>query len=1064
MTGIAFIEKMLKLDENDEYFVRTCGEESHYAYNRVGLTEYFEHRNVTDLYLQPATFYADQSPEKFAFSTGEKVVEIDQVNKTVLTSKGNVYQYDILVLATGSNGALPPYVPKESPPKGIFVYRNIADLESIIEYAEQDYVQRASVVGGGLLGLEAAKAVYDLPTIPSVEILIRQNFPLNRQIDATAGELVLNKIEGMGVKVHVACEPTALIVEDGRFAGFEFADGQKLKSDIVVYGIGISPRDELAKTAGIKCSSRGGIEVDDSLMTSAQDVYAIGECASWKNNTFGLIGPGIEMADILAFNLTQTTTHAARKMNYPDLSTKLKLMGVDVASFGEFDADERAARAAEAEEAKKASLAMEGEVEITFKPSRQVPRSTRNDSVKALTYLDPIDATYKKMIFSADGTRLIGGILIGDTDSFTKLVSLVKRKKKLDVSPSSFILGKKGEDDSSELLDDDVICSCHGVTKGAVSKCVKEGMTEFNQIKSCTKAGTGCGGCVPLVTSIFKAEMKKNGNAISNNLCPHFTMSRSDLFSVIKIKKLRDFNAVMSTCGQGQVGCEICKPVIGSILASLYGELVMKKELHGLQDTNDRFLANIQRNGTFSVVPRIAGGEITPEKLVKIGEVALKYHLYTKITGGQRIDLFGARKDDLPAIWEELIDSGFESGHAYGKSLRTVKSCVGSSWCDDSVKMAIDLENRYRGIRSPHKIKGGISGCVRECAEAQSKDFGLIATDKGWNIYVGGNGGARPAHAQLLASDVPPSQVTKLLDRYLMFYVRTADRLQRTSVWLESLEGGIDKLRRIVLDDELGINADLEQEMEGLIGHYFDEWAEALKDPKIKRKFKQFANTDERTQSVEIIKERGQERPADWPKQQTGLQFRPEQLKTPRSEWKYVQLLSVDDFEPTETNTSSCAVKYGEDTQLAVFHVPNRGFFCTQQMCPHKRAFVLEHGIIGETNGALYVSCPLHKRNYSLDTGDCQNDDEYKILAFDVKEENGNLLVQLPPPDELDALIGSSRWMVRKAKAAATAANPSNDIDIVGPDGDAEPDKKAASGSCGDGDKACGGGGGELEW
>ncbi|GAA5939388.1 uncharacterized protein JCM15063_004507 [Sporobolomyces koalae] len=1071
MVGIGFIEKMLSLDEANSWHIRTCGEEDHLAYNRVGLTEYFEHRNVTGLYLQTASWYAEQSPERFSYSIGEKVVEIDRQLKCVRTSKGNVYQYDVLVLATGSNGALPPYAQSRAPQmKGVFVYRNIADLEAIIKYAARDNVKRASVVGGGLLGLEAAKAVYDLPTIPSVEILIRQNFPLNRQIDAAAGELVLNKIEGMGVRVRVACEPTGLITKeiDGEtcFGGFTFADGQRLESDLCVYGVGISPRDELAVQAGIKVNSRGGIEVGDDLQTSEPDVYAIGECANWKGNTYGLIGPGIEMADILAFNLTQTASHAPRKMNHPDLSTKLKLMGVDVASFGEFDADERAVKAAEAEEARKATE--DGEVEMTYKPSRKVPRSTRNDPVKALTYLDPLGSTYKKFIFTADGSRLVGGILIGDTSAFTKLVSLVKKKKKLDVSPSSFILGKKGsdEDEAGDLADDDVVCSCHGTTKGAIAKCVKDGITDFAKVKSCTKAGTGCGGCIPLVTSLLKAEMKKSGKAVSNHLCPHFAMPRADLYAVIKIRKLRTFNEILSTVGKGE-GCEVCKPVCGSILASLHGEFVMKKELHGLQDTNDRFLANIQRDGTFSVVPRVAAGEITPAGLIAIGKVAAKYKLYTKITGGQRIDMFGAQKADLLDIWQELIDSGFESGHAYGKSLRTVKSCVGSSWCrfglDDSVQMATDLETRYKGIRSPHKIKGGVSGCVRECAEAQSKDFGLIATDKGWNIFVGGNGGMKPAHAQLLVADVPPSKVTAILDRYLMFYIRTADRLQRTSAWLESFEGGITKLRRIILDDELGINAELEAEMNSLVGNYFDEWAVALKDPSVRRKFRQFANTDERRKGIEPIEERNQTRPANWP-QSRPQRFRDEDLATPRTEWSYTKMLRVDDLEPSEANTSSCAIKYG-DTQLAVFHVPRRGYFCTQQMCPHKRAFVLEHGIIGEENGSLYVSCPLHKRNFALDTGDCKNDEDYKILAFNVKEEDGDLLIQLPPIAELDALIGSSKWMVRKATAAVKEKNPTSSLEIVGPDGDAEPDKKAASGSCGEADKSCGGPeGAKLEW
>ncbi|BGP40530.1 hypothetical protein JCM10449v2_004492 [Rhodotorula kratochvilovae] len=1080
MVGMAFIEKMLDLDKDaGRYFICTCGEEDHLAYNRVGLTEYFQHRNVSDLYLNSPSWYADQLPDRFAYSTGERVTEIDPVHKNIFTSKGNVYQYDLLVMATGSNGALPPYVSPEEAArtKGVFVYRNVADLEAIMAYADQPDVNRASVVGGGLLGLEAAKAVYDLPTIPDVNILIRQNYPLNRQLDAAAGELVLNKIEGMGVRVLTGCEPQAITTKENAngervFTGFELPDGEKLESDLVIYGIGISPRDELASAAGIKVSSRGGIEVGDDLMTSAQDVYAIGECASWRGNTYGLIGPGVEMADILAFNLTQTSGHAPRRMNAPDLSTKLKLMGVDVASFGDFFADERMLKEAERAE-KEAEAAQQGEgVAIsTFKPSRKRPRNTRNDPIKCLTYHDPISATYRKYIFTSDGAHLVGGIMIGDTGAFTKLVSIVKKKKKLDVPPSEFILGAKkaDDDDGADLDDDTVVCSCHATTKGAIGQCVKDGMVDLAAIKCKTKAGTGCGGCVPLITNIFKAEMKKAGNTVTNHLCSHFKMSRADLFQVVKVKRLRDFRSVMqaASVNPDATGCELCKPVIGSILASLYNEMILKPKHHGLQDTNDRFLANIQRNGTFSVVPRMAGGEVTPDGLIAVGRIAKKYGLYTKITGGQRVDMFGAQKADLLDIWEELIAAGMESGHAYGKSLRTVKSCVGSTWCrygvGDSVGLAIDLENRYRGVRSPHKFKGGVSGCVRECAEAQSKDFGLIATDKGWNLFIGGNGGANPRHAVLFATDVPPSKVVRLVDRYLMLYIRTADKLQRTAPWVESFEGGVDKLRKILIDDELGICADLEAEMDNLIGTYKDEWAAAVQDPELRKTFKQFANTDERRLGSDLIDERGQQRPADWPKNFPGQRFVDEDIRTPRSQWRYVPLATVADLSPTEDNTTSCAVRYGEDTQLAIFHVPKKGFFATQQMCPHKRAFILEHGIIGDdANGHLYVSCPLHKRNFRLDTGECLNDDEYKILAFDVKEENGDLLVQLPPPDELDALIGSSKWMVRKATAEAYGRNAATKIEIIGPNGEVDEDKKAAGTECGEADKACGEH--KLEW
>ncbi|SGY20621.1 BQ5605_C016g08108 [Microbotryum silenes-dioicae] len=1105
MVGIAFIEKVLNLDQDKRYFIRTCGEEKHLAYNRVGLTEYFQHRNVEDLYLNDPNWYAEQEPDRFAFHVGEQVTLIDSKSKTVSTSRGNTFSYDILVLATGSGAGLPPYVSIEQAEKttGVFVYRNIADLESIMDYAELSHISRASVVGGGLLGLEAAKAVYDMPGVPDVSILIRQNYPLNRQLDPSAGELVLRKIENMGVKVLTQCEPQAITTrtdENGQevFTGFTTSDGEHIESDLTIFAIGIKPRDDLAAASGIRCARRGGIDVGDDLMTSEQDIYAIGECASWRGNTYGLIAPGVEMADILAFNLTQTAGHAPRKMNDPDLSTKLKLMGVDVASFGDYFADERMVKDIEAAEKKKVEVGVEI---ASSKPSRRKkgPRDTKNDPIKCLTYHDPFSSTYKKYIFTADGTHLLGGIMIGDVASFTKMVSIVKKKKKLDCPPSEFIMGakKEGEDDGADLDDDAQICSCHNVLKGAIGACIKDGCTDFATLKSKTKVGAGCGGCVPLATSIFKAEMKKAGHAANNDLCTHFKMGRTDLFQVVKIKQLRDFATIIATVGAGKdrQGCEICKPAVASILSSLYNEHVMLPQHHGLQDTNDRFLANIQRNGTFSVVPRMAGGEVTPEKLIALGQVAKEYGLYTKITGGQRIDLFGAQKRDLPDIWEKLIAAGFESGHAYGKSLRTVKSCVGTTWCrygvGDSVGLAIDLENRYRGVRSPHKFKGGVSGCVRECAEAQSKDFGLIATDKGWNgefpdpktcpndlfelmrpvspkyaVFIGGNGGANPRHAHLFAKDVPPTKVVRIIDRFLMFYIRTADRLVRTAPWVEKFDGGIEKLKKILLDDELGICGDLDREMDALIGTYKDEWAAAITHPELRKSFKQFANTDERRVGIEPITERGQNRPADWPKNFPAKRFEDNEVPTPRSEWEWVNLATTQDLMPTEANTTSAAVRYGQDTQLAIFHVPKRGYFATQQMCPHKRAFVLEHGIIGDdANGNLYVSCPLHKRNFRLDTGECTNDEEYKVLAFEVKNEGEDLFVKLPPAEELDALIGSTKWMVRKATAEALGRNSATAIEIVGPSGELDEERLAASNDCAiKHENGSGCGSNKLEW
>ncbi|EPQ53160.1 nitrite reductase [Gloeophyllum trabeum ATCC 11539] len=1078
---VAFIEKLLNLDEAMHYQI---------------------HRSIEKLYLNQADWYAKQDPSRFMFYTGEQVTTLDPATHTVTTDKGRKIHYDSCVLATGSVSTLPPYIPPERAAKvqGVFVYRNISDLDAILAYADKDGIKggRAVVVGGGLLGLEAAKAVYDLETIAKVSIINRQAYPLSRQLDKDGGEIVLRRIENMGVEVLTNTTVHDIITtDDGTFTGLELTDGHILEAQLVIYAIGITPRDDLGRTAGLKCHDRGGIVVDDSLRTSAEDVYAIGECASWRGNTYGLIAPGVEMADILSFNFTQTETSIggfqARKMNAPDLSTKLKLMGVDVASFGDFFADKSIDRQRAKQSTARIQEDRTGTSNSTHKgatvtiiqtgaetPSDKpvdtgasLPKSNhakrKQDAlegpIECLSYRDPFSFVYKKYIFSADGKYLLGGMMVGDTSDYVKLVALVKKKASSAMFPGTCV-ERKGDDEGQDLDDDTQICSCHNVLKSTIAICIRDGVDTLADLKAKTKVGTGCGGCMPLVTNIFKAEMKKAGHALNNHLCPHFAMSRQELFTIIKLRRLKTFTAIMESAGvnKDSLGCEVCKPTIGSILSSLFNEHVMNPVHHANQDTNDRYVTKHISKGTFSVIPRVAAGEITPEKLIALGQVAKKYNLYTKITGGQRIDLFGAQKQDLPDIWEELIAAGFESGHAYGKALRTVKSCVGTTWCrygiGDSVGLAIQLEERYKGIRSPHKIKGGVSGCVRECAEAQSKDFGLIATDKGWNIFLAGNGGSNPRHATLFATDVPPSRVIRIIDRFLMYYIRTADKLMRTARWVEQFEGGVERLKKILLDDELSICAELEKEMDELVGTYYDEWAAVVKDPSRRKQFRQFVNTDESRPQIEMVQERNQRRPADWPKTFPPAKLRTSSIRSPKSQWQWREVAAVEDLMPTDAGTTSAAVKYG-DTQLAIFHIPKRGYFATQQMCPHKRAFVLDHGIVGDDpNGNMYISCPLHKRNYSLTDGECLNDDNYSIMAFDVKEENSRLFLLLPEADELDAVIGTSKWMVRKATAEVIERGGGDGLEIADvremPAEEASTQSGCAGSTCG--------GGKALEW
>ncbi|MDA0578736.1 MAG: nitrite reductase large subunit NirB, partial [Verrucomicrobia bacterium] len=661
-----------------------------------------------------------------------------------------------------------------------------------------------------------------------------------------------------------------------------------------------------------------------------------------------------------------------------DLSAKLKLMGVDVASFGDYEASQPQA----------------------------VP----------LVYQDPFAGIYKKLIFDAPGQRLLGGMLVGDAADYALLQAYCLSGEPLPVAPGQLV-GSQGAASAlggvDALPDGSQVCSCNNITKGALCAAIRDGDLEsIADVKRCTKAGTGCGGCLPLVTDLFMAAMQKAGKTV-RNLCEHFAYSRQELFQLIQIKEYRSFDDVLKQEGRGN-GCEICKPAIASILASLWNDHIVNHDT--IQDTNDRFLANIQRQGLYSVVPRVPGGEITPDKLIALGNVAKRYNLYTKITGGQRIDLFGARVHQLPEIWEMLIAAGFESGHAYGKALRTVKSCVGTTWCrygvQDAVGFAIRVENRYKGVRAPHKIKSAVSGCTRECAEAQSKDFGLIATEKGWNLYVCGNGGTKPRHADLLAVDLSEETAIRYIDRFLMYYIRTADKLTRTSVWLGKLEGGIDHLREVIIDDRLGICAKLEADMARLVGSYQCEWREVVRSPEKRKKFTHFSNSDAEDASITHREERGQLRPADWPAANGNVAAaRPDHVPQPgKARWIPV---GKDSGWPHD---GGAAIRYGQH-QIAVFKFDSRNeWYACQNLCPHKRDMVLSRGILGDENGTPKVACPMHKKTFSLQTGDGLSDPGYRIQTFPVKVEDGGVFVLLPEPEELDKLD-----MLEREPAGCTA-------------------------------------------
>ncbi|WP_018342775.1 nitrite reductase large subunit NirB [Cytophaga aurantiaca] len=822
MVGYKFCEKLKKKDPSGAFKITVLGEEPRPAYDRVHLSEYFSTRSADHLTMAPKEWYAENN---INLVLGNPVVSIDREKKSVTTFSGDVYSYDKLILATGSAAFVPPI--KGVDKDGIFVYRTIEDLEMMINQAQKSKV--GAVIGGGLLGLEAAKALLDLGIKPHVIEFASRLMP--RQLDEAGSKILQEKLESLGLTIHLN-KNTSYFDGDATVTAMQFADDTRLELDMVVISAGIKPRDEVAKKAGLTVGPRGGIEVNDILQTSDEDIYAIGECALHWGMIYGLVAPGYEMAEVVAENLIKEHSKEFRSF---DMSTKLKLIGVDVASFGD------------------AFGAEEGSV--------------------AITYENKDKGIYKRLNLSADKKRVIGGILVGDAESYNMLLQMVNNKMALPPDPEDLILGSRGDGKSEggnagvmNLPDEALICSCEGVTKGAICGAVTDqNVTDLAGMKKCTKAGTGCGGCVPMVNDLISETLKSQGKVIKKVLCEHFDYSRQELLDLIKIHEYKNYDVILDELGKGD-GCEICKPAVGSILASVWNEVILKQAT--IQDSNDRFLANLQKGGTYSVVPRVAGGEITAEKLIVLGQVAKKYDLYCKITGGQRIDLFGAPVHQLPDIWEELIDAGFESGHAYGKSLRTVKSCVGSTWCrfgvQDAVSYAIRIEERYKGIRSPHKVKMAVSGCVRECAEAQGKDFGIIATDKGWNLYVCGNGGAKPQHAILFASDLDDETCIKYIDRIMIFYIRTAEPLMRTATWLNKLEGGIEYLREVIINDSLGLNSQFEKELQLLVDTYHCEWKEVVENPELRKRFSTFINSDESDETMAFTEMRTQKKPANW--------------------------------------------------------------------------------------------------------------------------------------------------------------------------------------------------------
>jgi len=1015
--GHDFVVKLVGMVGDGALEISVLGEEPRLAYDRVHLTEYFEHQDASKLSMCDDKWFAEH---KVSVKKNCRVTNIDrslQIVDVKDTETGVVTQakYDALVLATGSYPFVPPLENLSMDVSGAFVYRTIEDLDGMISFSRKS--TKAAVIGGGLLGLEAAKAVYDLHQ--EVHVLEMAPYLMPTQLDVGAGTTLAAKIGAMNIKVHTSARLLSLVVEDGCVKGVLMTDAENetpyvLHIDMLVVSAGVRPRDELARNAGLQVGARGGVVVDGRMRSNDEKIFAIGEVACYDGLCYGLIAPGWEQSGVLAKNFEHATWGLQkRKVDQEppiytgsDLSTKLKLLGVDVASFG-------------------------SSLDFWFKRQFDDTKAKEQD-LSSTIQVDPFGGVYRKLIFNAD-QKLCGGLLVGSAEDYYSLLNLSKQCDLGTKSPGDLFLGGSSEENVGDLADDAVVCLCQKVTKQDIIEAIKnEDCVTIPEIKRCTTAGNGCGGCIlgtGFIPKILKTTLESMGKKAFTGISPHFPFSRPELFEICRVKELRTYEDVVRECSRaGKIpdletalmGDEVCKPVVASILSSLWSEVPVKDGLKQLQDTNDFFMANIQRSGQYSVIPRVSGGEITPQEMILMGTVALKYNLWTKITGAQRIGLFGASMWQLPDVWEDLVHgtasfqnkdeqvavniktAGMESGQAYGKSLRAVKSCVGTSWCrfgmQDAVSMAVKLEERYKGFRAPHKLKMGVSGCMRECAEAQGKDIGLVATASGYNLYVCGNHGTSPKHAQLFANNLSDEDCFKYIDRILMYYTYTASPLMRTSKWLENLQGGIDHLKEVVIEDKLGLCSEFERRWDDHVIRYECEWKTVVDSPELRAKFKQFVNVDDKKYGdLEWSQVRKQKKIQleDFP-----TIIGPAKISKDKADdsWLWFDAGDVALF----PINGGAAIKVGK-TELSVFNSTVTGkWYATQNSCPHKQLQVLSRGMVGMQGQIPKVACPIHKNTYNLETGKGISNPGLNVAAFNAKVEAGRVMVHLPPPDVLD--------------------------------------------------------------
>ena len=783
MAGVRAIEEILSVSK-DMFEITIFGKEPHPNYNRILLSKVLQgDTKVEDITLNDWDWYKDN---QITLYTGEAVIKVDQSKKVVMTDAGRIEPYDELILATGSLPFILPLPGADK--KGVTAFRDIKDTDEMLA-ASKKY-KKAAVIGGGLLGLEAARGLLNLGM--EVSVIHIAPFLMERQLDEIAAKLLQKELEKQGMKFLLE-KSTDAIIGNERVEGVTFKDGTSLEADLVVMAVGVKPNSVLAKESGIAVNR--GIVVNDYLETDIPNIYAVGECAEHRGIPYGLVAPLFEQGKVLAKQICGVET---KPYEGSVLSTQLKVSGVEVFSAGDFIEDEEK---------------------------------------KALKVFDEQDGIYKKIVLR--GSKIVGAVLFGDSREGNRLFSMIKKQEDISDTTKVSILqpldGDTGESLVATMEDDEIICGCNGVSKGTIVAAIQEkGCTSVDDIKGCTSASRSCGGCKPLVAELLQHTLGSEFDASVQKeaICACTSLSRDEVVEEIKAKGLTHTKEVMAVLNWNtEEGCSKCRPALNYYLGMV--NPTKYEDERESRFVNERMHANIQKDGTYSVVPRMYGGVTNSNDLRKIADVVDKFEIpLVKVTGGQRIDLFGVKKEDLPKVWEEL---DMPSGYAYGKSLRTVKTCVGEQFCrfgtQDSMGLGIRLEKKFEGLQTPHKVKMAVSACPRSCAESGFKDIGFIGIDGGWELYAGGNGGTHVRGGDLLYKVKTDDEAMEITGAYLQYYRETANYLERTSAWVDRV--GLDHVKS-VLDDK-GKRKELNARMDETLSVYRDPWKEIVESKKTKQ-------------------------------------------------------------------------------------------------------------------------------------------------------------------------------------------------------------------------------------